>query len=104
MTMGDAPSRPTRTMSAVVDATPVTSYATGGFTDAILSAQLEKFGVDGYFSVPMAATNATTVRWFAVNPANHKVKAYSDDGVTEVAAATNLSLYTAIPVRVFGEG
>lgn len=98
---GKMPSAPLKVCEAVVDFTDIDSYATGGHEDSVLSAEIE--GWD-FISIPRAATNGTTIRWFKVNSADKKVQSFTDETcATETTAADDLSGYTAIPVQLIGE-
>jgi len=99
--MGKMPSAPIRIVLATVDATNITSYATGGFAIAALTAEL--VGLTWY-SVPMADHDGTsTTRWFQVTGTTApKVQGYTAVGLdTEVTATTDISAHTAIQVIIF---
>jgi hypothetical protein len=54
--------------------------------------------------MPMAAWNGSATRFFQVDMATGKLKAYTTASLeVEVSAAVNLSGYTAIPVVMIGK-
>lgn len=100
--VGVAPSKQPRIKQLIVDATPVTSYVTGGFTDAVLTAALAGFSLAQ--SVAQAHVGYPTERYFKVNVATGKMQAFTDSSLSsEVAATTDLSSHTTIRALLIGE-
>ena len=102
--VGVAPTKQARIKLLTIDFTAVTSYATGGHAIAVLTAALAEFNSSTVESVARANHDGTDERYFKVDVATGKLKAYTNSGLgTEVAATTDLSAYTAIPVELIGE-
>jgi hypothetical protein len=101
---GKAASAPTRIIFAVVDFTAITSYATGGHEDTVLSAYIAAQGLGTtYQSIPQAHYDGSEARYFKVNNANNKIVAYDDVGLaTETTATDDMSGHTAIPIILIG--
>jgi hypothetical protein len=100
--VGVAPSKQPRIKQLIVDATPVVSYATGGFTDAVLTAALSGFSLAESVAIPHH--DGTTERWFKVNVATGKMQAFTTSSLAvEVAAAVDLSAHTSIRALLIGE-
>ena len=103
--LGNAPSRPARVAKVTIDFTSVSSYTAGGETDAIATALHASLGANNYYCIPAAAHNGSATRYFQVNAADGKVKAYTTASLeTEVTAAVDLSGYTAIHMVLVGKG
>ena len=100
--MGQAASTPVRIIVASVDFTLITSYATGGHEDSVLSAALVAAGVGtNYVSLPMCHNDGSEDRWFKVNSADNKIIAYDTAGLgTQTTATDDMSGHTAIPVVI----